>query len=246
MVLIILNVAVFFIETTGSRFISHSIYWSFEVFSVAVFTVEYILRVWTCPLDIRYTDDLKGRLKYVTTNVLGVADLFAILPFYIAVMVPVIAPLDFRFVRALRLFRIFRLFKLARYSDSLDILERALIRQKVYLALTFAIQVVLLLLSSGLMYYIENDAQPEKFKNIFDSMWWGLIPLTTVGYGDIYPVTPLGKIAGGILTFVGIIVMALPIGIITTGLEEEIKLERKRKRRMMVEEVLLKDVRRIK
>ncbi|BAI61508.1 putative ion transport protein [Methanocella paludicola SANAE] len=220
--LIVLNIVVFFLMTFERIFTLHpSFFTAFEVFSVGVFTIEYILRVWSCDLDPEYRQPLRGRLKYMSTNVLAIADLLAILPFYL----PFIGTFDLIFLRALRLFRLFRVFKLARYSDSMDIIERVLRRQKEYILLTFAIQFVLLLISAGIMYYLEHDAQPQKFATIFDAMWWGLIPMTGVGYGDVFPVTPEGKAVGGLLTFIGVVVSALPIGVIAAGLEIELNKE---------------------
>jgi voltage-gated potassium channel len=169
------------------------------------------------------------------TNVLAIADLLAILPFYL----PFIGTFDLIFLRALRLFRLFRIFKLARYTDSLDILERVLRRQKAYILLTFAIQFVLLLISAGIMYYMEHDAQPQKFATIFDAMWWGLIPMTGVGYGDVFPVTPEGKAVGGLLTFIGVVVSALPIGVIAAGLEIELKKEGREKNRVIIKKAVM-------
>ncbi len=170
------------------------------------------------------------------TSVLAITDLLAILPFYL----PMVGGIDLIFLKALRLFRLFRVFKLARYSESLDIIERMLYRQKEYLVLTFAIQFILLLMSAGIMYYLEHDAQPQKFATIFDAMWWSLIPMTGVGYGDVYPVTPEGKALGGILTFVGVIIAALPIGIIAAGLEMELREERRRENINRIKKILAK------
>lgn len=217
--LIILNIIVFFVMTFEGVSALHPLFFTlFEIFSVGMFTVEYILRVWSCTIDPAYKGAIRGRLKYAFTNVLAISDLLAILPFYL----PVIGTTDLIFLRALRLFRLFRIFKLARYTDSLDIIERVVYKQKEYLILTFAIQFILLLISAGIMYYLEHDAQPQKFATIFDAMWWGLIPMTSVGYGDVYPITPEGKIVGGLLTFIGFVVAALPIGVIAAGLEIEL------------------------
>ena len=234
--LIILNIVVFFLITFENIAVAHPLAFSFfEAFSVLVFTVEYILRLWVCDLDPKYEKPVRGRLKYMFTNVLAIADLLAILPFYM----PLIGSFDLIFLRALRLFRLFRAFKLARYSESLDIIERVIYRQKEYLVLTFAIQFILLLISAGIMYYLEHNAQPQKFTTIFDAMWWGLIPMTGVGYGDIYPVTPEGKLLGGFLTFVGVIVAALPIGVIAAGLEIELKEERRRENISKMKQIIL-------
>jgi len=235
-VLIVLNIVVFFLISFENISAAHPLAFSlFEAFSVLVFTVEYLLRLWVCDLDPKYEKPVRGRLKYMSTNVLAIADLLAILPFYL----PMLGNFDLIFLRALRLFRLFRIFKLARYSESLDIIERVLYRQKEYLVLTFAIQFILLVISAGIMYYLEHDVQPQKFSTIFDAMWWGLIPMTGVGYGDIYPVTPEGKILGGFLTFAGVIVAALPIGVIAAGLEMELKEERRRENISKMKNIIL-------
>jgi voltage-gated potassium channel len=224
--LIVLNIVVFFLSTFEKLTLIHPMFFSiFEIFSVLVFTIEYLLRLWTCDLDPAYQGQVKGRARYAFTNILAIADLLAILPFYL----PMVGSFDFMFLRALRLFRLFRVLKLARYSDSLDIIERVIYKQKEYLILTFAIQFILLLISAGIMYYLEHDAQPQKFSTIFDAMWWGLIPMTGVGYGDLYPITPEGKIMGGLLTFLGVVIAALPIGVIAAGLEMELKGENRPK-----------------
>jgi voltage-gated potassium channel len=219
-ILIIINIAAFFAMTFENVEVRYSLFFSMlETFSIAVFTIEYILRIWVCDMDNEYKGQVTGRLKYATTNVLAISDLLAILPFYI----PMIGSFDLIFLRALRLFRLFRILKLARYSNSLDIIERVIIRQKEYLILTFAIELVLLLISSGIMYYLEHDAQPQRFATIFDAMLWDLKAMTGAGNVDIYPVTPEGRLLGAILSFIGIIVAALPIGIIAAGLEMEMQ-----------------------
>lgn len=234
--LIIFNIVIFFLMTFERFFSQHTLFfYAFEVFSVGVFTVEYMLRVWSCDLEPEYRRPFIGRLRYMFTNVLAIADLLAILPFYL----PFIGTFDLIFLRALRLFRLFRVFKLARYTDSLDILERVLRRQKEYILLTFAIQFVLLLISAGIMYYLEHDAQPQKFATIFDAMWWGLIPMTGVGYGDVFPVTPEGKAVGGLLTFIGVVVSALPIGVIAAGLEIELTKEGREKNRGIIKKAVM-------
>jgi hypothetical protein len=130
---------------------------------------------------------------------------------------------------SLRLFRLARLVKLARYSDSLDLIVRVITKQREFLLITFTIQMVLLLISSAIMFFLEHEAQPEKFPNIFGALAWGLNAMTSgVGYSDISPVTPLGKAAGAILAFIEIVAMALPIGVITAGIEQEMNITREK------------------
>ena len=126
---------------------------------------------------------------------MALIDLIAILPFYI----PKITLLDLRFVRALRLFRIFRLFKIGRYSNALKIFHRAIRSKKEELLITLFAGGILLIIASSLIYFVENKSQPELFSSIPASMWWGVITLTTVGYGDIFPITVIGKILGSFI-----------------------------------------------
>lgn len=150
---------------------------------------------------------------------LAMIDLFAILPFYL----PMIIPLDLRFIRAVRLFRLFRLFKIGRYSKALSLLKKVLKDKKEELILIIFVVFLLLIIFSSLMYFIEKEAQPEAFSSIPEAMWWGIITLTTVGYGDVYPITPLGKILGALIAFLGIGMFALPAGILGSGLVEVVR-----------------------
>lgn len=162
-----------------------------------------------------------GRLKFMLTP-LALVDLFAILPFYL----PILIPLDLRFLRVLRLIRIFRLFKLGRYSDALKLMGRVIKAKKAELFITLFIVFILLILSSSILYYVENETQPEVFSSIPSAMWWGISALTSVGYGDAYPMTPLGKFLGAIISLLGIGLIAMPTGILGAGFVEEIRKKR--------------------
>ncbi len=215
--LIILNVLSVIFETVESVYDRYwSFIWAFEVFSVEIFTLEYAARLWVCNLDERYPGAVKGRLRYVLSP-LALIDLLAITPFYL----PLLIPLDMRFLRALRLFRLFRLFKLTRYSESMAMFGRIVRDRKEDLVITLFIVVIVLVLSSAMMFYAEHDAQPEKFDNIPDTMYWGIITLATVGYGDIYPITALGRFFSTIIALTGIALFALPAGIIGSSFIEE-------------------------
>jgi voltage-gated potassium channel len=224
-------VAAFFLQTfedVSARYVYA--FQSLEVFSVAIFTVEYALRVWVADLDPMYAEAIAGRLRYVTTDILAIIDLVAILPFYLEAVLPGAVPIDLLAIRVLRLFRLARLVKLSRYSDSIDLIVRVITKQREFLLITFTIQMVLLVISSAIMFYLEHEAQPEKFSNIFGALQWGLNAMTSgVGYPGIYPVTPLGKSAGAILAFIEIVAMALPIGVITAGIEQEMNIEREQR-----------------
>jgi len=227
MTLISLNVIAVMLETVESLSSRYMLFFRiFEIFSVSIFTIEYLLRLWSCTTDNRFKGSIKGRIRFALTP-LALVDLFAILPFYL----PMLITFDLRFLRALRLFRLFRLFKMGRYSNAFKMVGNVLREKKEELFITVFSGLILLVVASSLMYFVENEAQPETFSSIPAALWWGVATLTTVGYGDIYPITPIGKLLGGIIALLGIGMFALPAGIITSGFAEEIQ-RRKEKRRI--------------
>lgn len=219
--LIVANVLVVMLETVGGfreRFGPALL--AFEWVSVAIFTVEYLLRLWCCTLDPRFAHPVTGRLRFALRP-MSIVDLLAILPAYLPLL-----GVDLRFVRALRLMRLARVFKLARYSDAIAVLAGVLKRRRDELAVMVLVLAILLVLSSGLIYYAEHEAQPDKFSSIPAALWWSVITLTTIGYGDIYPVTPIGKVIGGIIAVAGIGIVALPTAIIAGAFAEELRTRR--------------------
>jgi voltage-gated potassium channel len=225
-ILILLNVVAVILETVEVVHAPYSYYFeAFELFSVIIFTVEYLLRIWTCNVDDRFLHPLLGRIRYFFTP-LALIDLIAVLPFYL----PMVVGLDLRFVRILRLFRLLRLLKIGRYSDSLRTLGSVLKAKKEDLAVTFFALLILLVLISSLLFYFEHDVQPENFPNIPSAMWWGVVTLTTVGYGDVYPITFEGKILGAFAAVLGIGMFALPAGIVASGFAEALQRRRKVRR----------------
>ena len=158
-----------------------------------------------------------GRIRFALQP-LQIIDLLAILPFYL----PFIG-IDLRFLRAVQLFRLFRLLKMGRYSQSLTTLTNVIKSKKEELSITLFAGFILLIIASSLIYLVENEAQPEAFHSIPNSMWWGVVTLTTVGYGDVYPKTALGKIIGACIALLGIGLFALPAGIIASGFASEIQ-----------------------
>ncbi|MDD1750506.1 MAG: ion transporter, partial [Methanothrix sp.] len=213
--LILLNVAAVVLETVQSIYTPYApLFHAFDVFSVAVFTVEYLLRVWSCTEDPRFKDPLRGRLRFMGT-LLALIDLMAVLPFYL----PFVSA-DLRFVRAMRLFRLFRILKLARYSESLQTFVDVLRLKKEELVLMFFAIMILLVISSSIMYEAEHVAQPESFASIPAAMWWGIVTLATVGYGDVYPVTTWGRLIGSVVVILGIGLFALPTGVLASGFAE--------------------------
>lgn len=219
MSLIFLNVIAVILETVkGIALHFMPLFQTFEIVSVVIFTIEYLLRLWSCTVYKKYKAPFRGRFRFALTP-MAIVDLVAILPFYI----PMLIPFDLRFVRVLRLMRMFRLFKMGRYSDSLKTLGNVLKRKKEELLITVFVVGILLVFISSLMYYVENEAQPEAFSSIPAAMWWGVATLTTVGYGDAYPITTLGKFLGAIIALLGIGMFALPAGILGGGFVEEMR-----------------------
>jgi voltage-gated potassium channel len=215
--LISVNVLAVVLETEQVLYAHYAPFFhAFDAASVAIFTVEYVLRLWTCNLDPRYRSPVLGRLRFALTP-LAIIDLVAILPFYL----PMLA-VDLRFVRSVRLFRLFRLFKLSRYSQSLNTLVGVLKAKKEELLVAVFSGAILLVIASSLVYLAERESQPEAFSSIPSAMWWGVVTLTTVGYGDVYPKTVFGKLIGGLIAVLGVGMFALPAGIIASGFAERI------------------------
>lgn len=216
--LITLNGVALVLETVkGVHERAERLFFLFEVFSVVIFTAEYLLRLWCCTTSPDYTKPVRGRFKFALTP-LALIDLLAILPFYL----PWVG-VDLRLVRVVRLFRLFRLAKLVRYSVALRTFDRVLREKKEELLTSLTFLMLLLILAATLMYFAENDAQPENFSSIPAAMWWGIATLTTVGYGDVYPVATIGKLIGSVIAVLGIGMFALPTGILGAAFLEEVE-----------------------
>lgn len=219
--LIVLNVLASALETvTGLRLRYAAFFEGFELASVAVFTVEYLLRLFACVEKSggRFRDPLWGRLRYARTP-MALVDLLAILPFYLGAFLVV----DLRFLRALR---IVRFLKLTHYFAGLEILLDSLRSERQALEASFFLLMIAVLLASSGIYLFEHEAQPESFASIPAAMWWSIVTLTTVGYGDVSPVTVGGKIFGACVTILGVGMVALPTGILATGFAAEIRRRR--------------------
>eukprot|EP00753_Platysulcus_tardus_P017352 PLAT638.1.p1 GENE.PLAT638.1~~PLAT638.1.p1 ORF type:complete len:417 (+),score=138.88 PLAT638.1:3-1253(+) len=190
----------------------------FDLICGVTFTAEYCLRLWACVESPRHSHWLWGRLAWMRKP-LSVLDLLAILPFY-ADMYTVLYDGGSLSARSIGLYRIISFLRLERQSKAFKQLRRVLGSKKQEMVITFFIAAVAFVVSSTLMYYLEAEAQPERFRSVADSAWWAVAALTTVTYGDIRPVTTPGKILAGITAFVGIMLFALPAGIIGSGLIE--------------------------
>lgn len=191
-----------------------AIFHSFEVFSVAFFTIEYLARIYSIVEKPGFHDPVTGRIRFMKST-LAIIDLLSFLPFYLTFL-----PVDLRFLRIVRLMALFRMFKVARYLYALNIFKRVILERKEQLVLTIIFILFILIIISSLMFYLENPYQPEVFSSIPASMWWGIATLTTVGYGDMVPVTAIGKILSGIFAIVGFGLLALPAGILSSGFFE--------------------------
>lgn len=214
-VLILANVVAVSLETVDSLYEEHRFAFRlFDTISVVIFTVEYLARVWA---SAEAHDDVSGnrsRWRYVRSPV-AIIDLLAILPFYLALFLP----LDLQLLRMLRLLRIY---KLTRYSPALSVVFAVIREESATLGAAFSILAILFVLAATGAYLVEQDAQPDAFGSVPAAMWWAIVTLTTVGYGDVTPVTPIGRIFGAVVTVLGVGMAALPAGIIASGLADHL------------------------
>jgi voltage-gated potassium channel len=223
-VLILANVVTVMLETVpGVQARCGPALWAFEVASMAVFTVEYLVHLWVCTENPKYAGRRWPRLRFAVSP-MAVIDLLAIAPFYVGLFFP---STDLRFVLALRLVRMLRVLKIGRYSAAAGTLARVLKGKREELSVMLLVTAVLLVVASGLMYYAEHAAQPDKFSSIPAAMWWAVITLTTIGYGDVFPTTTLGQWLGGAIAVCGIGLVALPTAIVASGFAEEVARKRK-------------------
>lgn len=214
--LIMINVVTVIADTFALPSYVQEIFSCIELVSVIIFTIEYCLRLWTSDLIYKNCSFVKSRIKYIF-SFMALIDLLSILPFYI----PFIIPIDLRILRMLRIVRLFRVFKINRYTHALTTIGNVFKRKKTQLLSSIIMVFILMVVASVIMYNVENEAQPEMFSNAFDALWWAVATLTTVGYGDIYPITILGKMLSGIIAILGIGLVAIPTGIISAGFVEQ-------------------------
>lgn len=189
-----------------------------DIVTVTFFTIEYIIRLWSVTSNPNYSHAIFGRLRFMF-GFLPLVDLLAIMPFYIGLFETAFV-VDLRFLRILRITRFLRVIKLARYSKAIQSLFAVLNKKKADLIIALSIVLLTVLLSASIMYFVEHEAQPNGFSSIPDAMWWAICTLTTVGYGDVYPITWLGKFLSAIITVASIGMIALPAGIIVSGYQE--------------------------
>jgi voltage-gated potassium channel len=223
--LILLNVLAFALGTIPSIAGQHEgPLWVFEVFSIAVFSVEYLVRLWACTADAAYRHPVFGRVRWALTP-LALIDLVAIVPFYLPWL-----GLDLRELRAIRIGRMLRILKLGRYSEALHMLGRVFRNKRTDLAAAAFVMALVVIVAASLLHFAEGEAQPEYFGTFPGSLWWAVETVTTVGYGDVYPKTPIGKLLGAFVALLGIGTFAMPTAILGAGFLEEAN---KRKARAM-------------
>lgn len=224
LLVIVLNVVAVVLESVNSLEAAYGRWFSaFEIGSIGLFTLEYLARLWSCTADPRYSHPLWGRLRFVASP-MALIDLAAILPSYLFFL-----RADLRVIRALRLVRLARLAKIGRYSDAANVLARVLREKREEMVVTLSLVATLGVIFACLAYYAENGAQPDQFPDIPHAMWWAFVTITTVGYGDIAPVTPLGKVIGVCTAVLGILMIALPTGVLGAAFVEELNRRGRRK-----------------
>jgi voltage-gated potassium channel len=222
MALIAANILALMLETVDSIYQPAASWFQlFNLISVLIFSGEYLLRVWICVENPKYAHPIRGRLAYAVSP-MALVDLIAILPFYL----PFFGIADMRHLRAARLFRIF---KIMRYSRTLNLFQKVISEKREELTITLFFLLLLLLFSASMMYFVEHQAQPEAFSSIPATMWWAIATLTTVGYGDVYPITPLGRLLASSIAVMGIGMFALPTGIMGAAFVEEVEQNKKNK-----------------
>ncbi len=221
--LIILNVVTIIIDTFDIPEWLNTVMTWVEIVSVIIFTIEYFLRIWVADMVYPKMSPLRARLKYIF-SFMAIIDLLAILPFY----VPFLIPIDLRVLRMLRIIRLLRIFKINRYTTALSTIANVFKRKQHQLLSSMAVVIILMIIAAVLMYNIENEAQPEAFDNAMSALWWAVATLTTVGYGDVYPVTILGKILSAVIAILGIGLVAVPTGILSSGFVESMEEEKQK------------------
>ncbi len=212
---IALSIALIVLSSVQSVDAVASVYFeSANLALVILFAIEYVLRVWTCTEDQRYSHPVWGRLRFMVSPMM-IVDFLAIAPAYIVGL-----GVDLRSIRIIRALRLLRVLKLVRYVSAVTILREVVYSKRHQLGVSLAFVAFLLLLTSSLMYEVEHEAQPDAFSSIPATMWWAVASLTTVGYGDIYPITPFGKLLASVTAILGVGLIALPTGILASGFSE--------------------------
>ena len=220
-ILIGLNVLAIILETEKSIFGEYEIFFRyFEILSMVIFTIEYLLRIWSCTSIEEYRNPFIGRIRYFFSP-MALIDFIAIAPFYLTFIIA-----DARILRILRFLRVLKVTKHFHHSNTFHIITNTIFKKRSELISSLVLMFSLLLICATGVFFAENGTQPDKFSSIPSAMWWAVATLTTVGYGDIFPVTSLGKILGSISAIFGIGLFALPAGLLASGFSDEMKKEK--------------------
>lgn len=210
--LIIISSLLLIIESVSSVSKAFSVYFYFlEVLTMVFFSVEYLMRVYTCTELSSYKHPIFGRLRYVFTPLMLI-DILSIIPFYL-----IIFSSNYSGFYIFSIFRVLRLFKAIRYVNAFKIIGKVFYIQREQLLVSFIFIIFVFVFASSIIYIAEKDAQPDKFSDIPSAMWYTIATITTVGYGDVYPITTIGKVTGGLISMTGLLLFAIPTSILTSG-----------------------------
>lgn len=219
--LIVLSVIAAVLESEPEVSVGHDdLFQALELAFGVLFGVEYLARLWTAPLNPKYGSGIRGVLRYATTPA-AVLDLLALSPAFIIAIGG-----EAYLLRLFRLVRVLRLARLGRFSHAIVSLTEAVRSRRYELLLSVFVALLLLLVTSTLLYLVEGGTQPRTFGSIPRAMWWSIVTLTTVGYGDVFPQTPLGKVLAGLTAVTGIGLIAMPTGILASAFSDAIQRER--------------------
>lgn len=215
-IFLLINLVATLMDTFDALSQYHKVFIALEGITVTFFAIDYILRIWTAPyLHLGFSQG-KAVKKYVL-SFSGIIDLLSFLPYFL----PIFFPAGAAAFRMFRVVRIFRLFQINSYYNSLNVITAVISSKRQQLMSSVFIILILMVASSLCMYSLEHQAQPEVFSNAFSGIWWAVSTLLTIGYGDIYPITTLGKIFSIIITFLGVGMVAIPTGIISAGFVDQ-------------------------
>lgn len=219
--LIVLNVLAVVMESVEHLSIAHGpVFHAFDLISVAIFSLEYLLRLWTAVEmdEPRFRHPVWGRLRWAVSP-MAVVDLLSVLPFYLGIVVE----MD---LRAIRVLRVLRVFKLGRYSMAMSVMGAVARQEARSIGAVLFVMTVIIVLTSSLIYLFEHRAQPHIFSDIPTSMWWAVVTLTTLGYGDMVPITLMGRMLGALTAVLGVGMIALPAGVLASGFSEQMRIRR--------------------
>jgi len=227
-ILILMSIVAIVLESFSFIQLAYGFYFdTFENITLGIFTVEYLLRIYTADFKFKEAPTWGNAAWKLIKSGSGLVDLLAISPIFFQIFASVglinMASQDLRFVRILKITRLLRVFKMNSFTNSIAVIVDVCVEKRHDLGITVFVTFILLFVSATLMWYLEGDDQPDKLPNIIATFWWAIATLTTVGYGDVYPVTPMGKFMAGIIALLGIGLVALPAGILSSAFIEKLE-----------------------